>query len=168
MSEPNSTERTIQSYGQIQRRPAGKTSGLRSNRHISENHATSVSFKSVRRIHRRSISTHKCACQRLQDSQRKNVQVALLEKFGHPVAGLLCERQLEEFVFRNKDCVSARECRDVHRNSQLLLSVYVDDETHGWKERKKNGQRCGTQKEKRTATRRNQLLQRSKYTQGLH
>ena len=47
---------------------------------------------------------------------------------GHPVAGLLWERQFEKVPFEHGwEKVSNWECLFVHREKGLFLSVYVDD-----------------------------------------
>ena len=48
--------------------------------------------------------------------------------YGHPLAGLLCERQLEKILLQHGwEKVSNWECLFVHREKGLFLSVYVDD-----------------------------------------
>ena len=48
--------------------------------------------------------------------------------YGHPLAGLLWERQLENILLQHgREKVSNRECLFVHREKGLFLSVYVDD-----------------------------------------
>ena len=48
--------------------------------------------------------------------------------YGHPLAGLLCERQLEKILFKyGWEKVSNWECLFVHREKRLFLSVNVDD-----------------------------------------
>ena len=48
--------------------------------------------------------------------------------YGHPLAGLLCERQFEEILLKyGWEKVSNLECLFVHRDKGLFLSVYVDD-----------------------------------------
>ena len=48
--------------------------------------------------------------------------------FGHPLAGLLWERQFEKILFKyGWEKVSNWECSIVHREKGLFLSVYVDD-----------------------------------------
>ena len=55
---------------------------------------------------------------------------------GHPLAGLLWERQLEKILLKYKwEKVSNWECLFVHRQKGLFLPVYVDDKI-GWKETK--------------------------------
>ena len=47
---------------------------------------------------------------------------------GHPLAGLLCERQFEKILLKyGWEKVSTWECLFVHREKGLFLSVYVDD-----------------------------------------
>ena len=56
--------------------------------------------------------------------------VVPLEKnlYGHPLAGLLWERQFEKIpVQHGWEKVSSWECLFVHREKGLFLSVYVDD-----------------------------------------
>ena len=48
--------------------------------------------------------------------------------YGHPLAGLLWERQLEKILLKHGwEKVSNWECLFVHREKGLFLSVYVDD-----------------------------------------
>ena len=48
--------------------------------------------------------------------------------YGHPLAGLLWERYLEDALFEMKwEKLPGWECLYVHRDQQLFLSVYVDD-----------------------------------------
>ena len=48
--------------------------------------------------------------------------------YGHPLAGLLWERQFEEILSQHGwEKVSYWECLFVHREKGLFLSVYVDD-----------------------------------------
>ena len=48
--------------------------------------------------------------------------------YGHPLAGLLWERQFEKVLLKyGWEKVSNRECLFVHRDKGLFLSVYVDD-----------------------------------------
>ena len=48
--------------------------------------------------------------------------------FGHPLAGLLWERQFEKILLKHGwEKVSSWECLFVHREKGLFLSVYVDD-----------------------------------------
>ena len=48
--------------------------------------------------------------------------------FGHPLAGLLWERQFEKILWKyGWDKVSNWECLFVHREKGLFFSVYVDD-----------------------------------------
>ena len=56
--------------------------------------------------------------------------VVLLERnlYGHPLAGLLWERQIEKIPLQHGwEKVSNWECLFVHRQKELFLSVYVDD-----------------------------------------
>ena len=56
--------------------------------------------------------------------------VVLFERnlYGHPLAGLLWERQFEKILLKyNWEKVSNWECLFVHREKGLLLSVCVDD-----------------------------------------
>ena len=57
--------------------------------------------------------------------------------YGHPLAGLLWERQfgkiLLKYVWKK---VSNWECLFVHREKGLFLSVHVDDIKIGWRETK--------------------------------
>ena len=47
---------------------------------------------------------------------------------GHPLAGLLSERQFEKFLLKyGWEKVFNWECLFVHREKGLLLSMYVDD-----------------------------------------
>ena len=48
--------------------------------------------------------------------------------YGHPLAGLLCERQFEKIPLKyGLEKVSKWECLFVHREKGLFLSVYVGD-----------------------------------------
>ena len=48
--------------------------------------------------------------------------------YGHPLAGLLWERQIEKVLLEHGwEKVLNRECLFVHRARGLFLSVYVDD-----------------------------------------
>ena len=48
--------------------------------------------------------------------------------YGHPLAGLLWERQFEKILLQHGwEKMSNRECLFVHRQKGLFLSVYVDD-----------------------------------------
>ena len=48
--------------------------------------------------------------------------------YGHPLAGLLWERQFEKILLRHGwDKIPNWECLLVHREKGLFLSVYVDD-----------------------------------------
>ena len=48
--------------------------------------------------------------------------------YGHPLAGLLCERQCGKIILKyGWEKVSNWECLFVHRQKGLFLSVYVDD-----------------------------------------
>ena len=62
--------------------------------------------------------------------------------YGHPLAGLLWERQFEKILLKNGwEKVSNWECLFVHREKGLFLSVYVDDKN--WLARNKTLIRCG-------------------------
>ena len=53
---------------------------------------------------------------------------------GHPLAGLLWERQFEEVLLGlGRAKVPNWECLFAHRKQGLFLSVYVDDFFEGWK-----------------------------------
>ena len=55
--------------------------------------------------------------------------------YGHPLAGLLWERQFEKVLLKHGwEKIPSWECLSVHRG-RLFLSVYVDDKI-GWKETK--------------------------------
>ena len=57
--------------------------------------------------------------------------------FGHPLAGLLWERQFEKILLKyGWEKVSNWECLFVHREKGLFFSVCVDDIKIGWKETK--------------------------------
>ena len=57
--------------------------------------------------------------------------------YGHPLAGLLWERQLEKIRLKyGWEKISNWEWFFVHREKGLFLSVYVDDIKIGWKETK--------------------------------
>ena len=65
--------------------------------------------------------------------------VVLLERnlYGHPLAGLLWERQFEKILLKHGwEKIPNWECLFVHREKGLFLSVYVDDIKIGWKETK--------------------------------
>ena len=48
--------------------------------------------------------------------------------YGHPLAGLLCERQFEKILLKHGwEKIPNWECLFVHREKGLFLSVYVDD-----------------------------------------
>ena len=56
--------------------------------------------------------------------------VVLLKRnlYGHPLAGLLWERQLEKILLKHGwEQIPNWECLFVHREKGLFLSVYVDD-----------------------------------------
>ena len=58
--------------------------------------------------------------------------------YGHPLAGLLWERQFEKILLKyGWEKVSNWERSLVHREKRLFLSVYVDDIKIGWKETKR-------------------------------
>ena len=55
--------------------------------------------------------------------------------YGHPLAGLLWERQFEKILLKyGWEKISKWECLFVHREKGLFLSVFVDDIKIGWKE----------------------------------
>ena len=57
--------------------------------------------------------------------------------YGHPLAGLLWERQIEKVLLEHGwEKVLNRECLFVHRARGLFLSVYVDDIKMAGKNRK--------------------------------
>ena len=57
--------------------------------------------------------------------------------YGHPLAGLLWERQFEKVLLKHGwEKIPNWECLFVHREKGLFLSVYVDDIKFGWKETK--------------------------------
>ena len=54
--------------------------------------------------------------------------------YGHPLAGLLWERQYEKVLLEHGwEKVPNWECFFVNRETGLFLSVYVDDIKNGWK-----------------------------------
>ena len=62
--------------------------------------------------------------------------------YGHPLAGLLWERQCEKILLKHGwEKIPNWECLFVHREKGLFLSVYVDDIK--WLERNKILIRCG-------------------------
>ena len=62
--------------------------------------------------------------------------------YGHPLAGLLWERQFEKILLKHGwEKIPNWECLFVHREKGLFLSVYVDD--INWLERNKISIRCG-------------------------
>ena len=62
--------------------------------------------------------------------------------YGHPLAGLLWERQFEKILLKHGwEKIPNWECLFVHREKGLFLSVYVDD--INWLERNKILIRCG-------------------------
>ena len=62
--------------------------------------------------------------------------------YGHPLAGLLWERQFEKILLKDGwEKVPNWECLFVHREKGLFLSVFVDD--LNWLERNKILIRCG-------------------------
>ena len=70
--------------------------------------------------------------------------VVLLERnlYGHPLAGLLWERQFENILLKHGwENIPNWECLFVHREKGLFLSVYVDDIKMAGK--KQNIFRCG-------------------------
>ena len=57
--------------------------------------------------------------------------------YGHPLAGLLWERQFEKILLKHAwEKIPNWECLFVHREKGFFLSVYVDDIKIGWKETK--------------------------------
>ena len=63
--------------------------------------------------------------------------------YGHPLAGLLWERQFEKILLQHGwEKVSNWECLFVHREKGLFLSVYVGRHQN-WLERNKTLIRCG-------------------------
>ena len=67
-----------------------------------------------------------------QPASWKNIRdpVCPLERnlYGHPLAGLLWERHLEEALLKLQwENIPGWECLYVHREKQLFLSVYVND-----------------------------------------
>ena len=57
--------------------------------------------------------------------------------YGHPLAGLLRERQFEKILLKHGwEKIPNWECLFVHREKGLFLFVYVDDIKIGWKETK--------------------------------
>ena len=57
--------------------------------------------------------------------------------YGHPLSGLLWERQFKKILLKyGWDKASNRECLFVHREKGSFLSVYVYDTKIGWKETK--------------------------------
>ena len=71
--------------------------------------------------------------------------------YGHPLAGLLWERQFEKILLQHGwEKVSNWECLFVHRQKGLFLSVYVDDiKLVGWKETKSSSDVETTQQRSR-------------------
>ena len=62
--------------------------------------------------------------------------------YGHPLAGLLWERQFGKILLKQGwEKVSNWECVFAHREKGLFLSVYV--KTSNWLERNKTLIRCG-------------------------
>ena len=63
--------------------------------------------------------------------------------YGHPLAGLLWERQFEKILLKHGwEKIPNWECLFVHREKGLFLSVYVDDKKN-WLERNRILIRCG-------------------------
>ena len=63
--------------------------------------------------------------------------------YGHPLAGLLWERQFEKILLKHGwEKILNWECLFVHREKGLFLFVYVDD-IKNWLERSKILTRCG-------------------------
>ena len=61
---------------------------------------------------------------------QKEDPVVPLERnlYGHPLAGLLWERQFEKILLKHSwEKIPNWECLFVHREKGLFLSVYVDD-----------------------------------------
>ena len=57
--------------------------------------------------------------------------------YGHPLAGLLWERQYEKVLLKHGwEKIPNWECLFVHRQKGFFLSVYVDDIKIDWKETK--------------------------------
>ena len=70
--------------------------------------------------------------------------------YGHPLAGLLWERQFEKILLKHGwEKIPNWECLFVHREKGLFLSVYVDDITN-WLERNKILIRCGNYSTKKS------------------
>ena len=69
--------------------------------------------------------------------------------YGHPLAGLLWERQFEKILLKHGwEKIPNWECLFVHREKGLFLSVYVDD--INWLERNKILIRCGNYSTKKS------------------
>ena len=69
--------------------------------------------------------------------------------YGHPLAGLLWERQFEKILLKHGwEKIPNWECLFVHREKGLFLSVYVDD--INWLERNKMLIRCGNYSTKKS------------------
>ena len=69
--------------------------------------------------------------------------VVLLERnlYGHPLAGLLWERQFEKILLKyGWEKHSNRECLTVHREKYFYLCLWM---TSNWLERNKISIRCG-------------------------
>ena len=69
--------------------------------------------------------------------------------YGHPLAGLLWERQFEEVLLElGWEKVPNWECLFVHRKQGYFLSVHVDDIMAGKKQKKapmwKKMKKCGS------------------------
>ena len=57
--------------------------------------------------------------------------------YGHLLARLLCERQIEKVLLGHGwEKVRNWECLLVNREKRLFLSVYVDDFKTGWQDTK--------------------------------
>ena len=70
--------------------------------------------------------------------------------YGHPLAGLLWERQFEKILLKHDwEKIPNWECLFVHREKGLFLSVYVDD-IKNWLERNKTLIRCGNYSTKKS------------------
>ena len=84
--------------------------------------------------------------------------------YGHPLAGLLWERQFEKILLKHGwEKIPNCECLFVHREKGLFLSVYVD--VIKWLERNKILIRCGNYSTKKSNWE-NQHLSLIMYTWG--
>ena len=69
--------------------------------------------------------------------------------YGHPLAGLLWEKQFEKILLKHGwEKIPNWECLFVHRGKGFFLSVYVDDIKIGWKETKSSSDVETTQQKK--------------------